>query len=333
MRFRYCFYLLILLAFSACVRPTGLDAGEEPQIVVDCVLNESSLQKLRLFYTKGASKREAPQVEDAEVVLIDMTDGEAAGLFSRVGGEDWELSYAPIVNHLYRLEINVPGREPVYAEQIMPGKGITNLHAVFSSTSVPGKYLSFGVQYVYFFSLSVTNCCWVYGLNYNPATGKREIAEEICTDNPTVDSFNLSGALFSPSGREAGPSALLDEAALHKRYLRFPRRNVGEDRTVEEMFNEDYFIVSGSFTGEYFCEQKELSDTLGIVQAMFVSDEYDRFLREVMLMSELQDSSDLADIFLRTKIYSNVQGGLGLFGACNTYTLRWYRDNTLPYFD
>lgn len=40
---------------TSCVRDVVLDAGESPQVVVDCILSNEDVQELHLIFTKGAS--------------------------------------------------------------------------------------------------------------------------------------------------------------------------------------------------------------------------------------------------------------------------------------
>ena len=90
-----------------------MDAGEEPVVVVECVLTQQPVQTLRLSFTKGAAMDEAPALTEAEAVLIDLTEGKTAGRFEKQDDGTWALDYTPIPEHSYRLEIDVPGQEPI----------------------------------------------------------------------------------------------------------------------------------------------------------------------------------------------------------------------------
>ena len=78
MRKNYSLLLLLPLAIG-CVRDVVLDAGEKPQVVVECVLTASSPQELRLSFTKGASLAEAPELTEATARLTDLTDDYPGG--------------------------------------------------------------------------------------------------------------------------------------------------------------------------------------------------------------------------------------------------------------
>ena len=262
-------------------------------------------------------------MKDAVVTLLDLTVGETVGSFTGVEGEDaWLLPYYPVVGHSYRLEVVVPDQDLIYAEQVMPGSGIQTFDLMYSEWDPENgkrrQYSECGFRYAYCFSF-ISHHCWIYGLNYNEESGAHELVEEICTDYPYVDNFNLTGGLYtSPdTGILVGTPGFLQDAPVHRRFLRIPK-------VTEDVREEDAFIVAGSFSGEYFGRQKDFSDEMGVVQVMAVSDEYDHYLRELMILSEQQESSDLSDIFVRENIYTNIHGGVGFWGARNVTPLRWY---------
>lgn len=110
---------LLVLSMTSCVRDTDLDSGEIPQVVVECILTNSSVQTLRLCYTKGASREREPLTE-AEALLFDVSADANAGSFSFAGEDGWTLGYEPVAGHTYRLEVRVPGYDLITAEQTMP---------------------------------------------------------------------------------------------------------------------------------------------------------------------------------------------------------------------
>lgn len=315
--------LLITVITVSCVRETYLKAGES-HVVVDGFLSNDPVQNVRLFYTKGPSGKEPPLIEEAEVSLFDLTTGEHVGDYSRDAGKEiWSLAYNPVVGHLYRLEIQVPARGFMYAEQVMPGTGIRTIDLWYSDSmadmAFKKRYAEYGFRYAYVFNDNLSYHCWIYALNYNELTGKRELVEDICTDYSYTDIFNVTGELGSSlwTNTEIGIPDFLQDMPVHRRFLRIPKAQ-------ELTRDEDSFIVTGRFTGEYFGRQKEESENMGVLQVMTVSDEYNRYLREVMILSEQQESSDLADIFIRNNVYSNIHGGLGIWGARNVTSLRWH---------
>ena len=115
-----CLILILLCTMTSCVRDVILDAEEKPTVVVECVLANSDTQELHLNFTKGASKAEAEPLTEAVATLIDLTAGKTVGDFEKASGDLWTLDYQPVSNHHYRLEVQVPGYDLIYAEDTLP---------------------------------------------------------------------------------------------------------------------------------------------------------------------------------------------------------------------
>lgn len=322
--------VFMYLALTGCVRDVVLDAREKPRVVVECVLTESSPQELRLSFTKGASLAAAPELTEATARLTDLTDDYPAGEFRR--GEDgtWVLDYAAVPRHSYRLEVEVPGYDLVWAEQTMPEgcKIYCSSHAPYLiDDSIPDKYKNLvGTEYHY---KTLSYNTWIYGMNYDERTGAFQVADEICTDNEFVDNFNLTGGTYIPEtsdtdyyGREL-PSELypyLSGASLHRKYLRIKKNDSNKD-----------FLISGYFDGPYYYYLKwpygprEPYEDEGYLVFLSVSDDYDRYLREAVVKVSEAGLSDITMIFSRENIFTNINGGVGIFGAQIKKTGQWMR--------
>ena len=316
--------VVLLCLCTGCIREVVMDAEDAPKVVVDCVLSEAPVQTLYLVYTKGASRPEAPALEEAAAVLTDLTENREAGRFSRAADGSWQLAYAAIPTHRYRLDVTVPGHEPVWAEQTMPpapdirvrwegewGKDSTNLYKD---------------DYGYVFTVSsLKDPVWFYGMGYPSEESGEEPAALLATDFPGVDPFNQAELSYvTYTEQEFWYSDWLRFSTypdlvgkpMHKRYLRFPAR---------ETLQETDFLVSGSL-------QSTISDKRDLVRAQkrharlyyfSASEDYDRFLRESYHLLESKTSDNLTDIFLRTNVFSNIQGAIGLFGAKNELMMEW----------
>lgn len=171
---------------------------------------------------------------------------------------------------------------------------------------------------------------WFYGINYPTPDSPGEVTQTLSTLCPDVDLFNILEEAFYD--REVylwgtkGSSALrgtsyptLDEAPQFAKALRLPPQ--------EEPSGMD-FVVSGSFRGY-------ISDVKDFVHAeirapelhwLSASEDYDRFLRDAYHLIQIKTSSNLADIFVRDNVYSNIQGGaIGVFGAKMERMVEWDR--------
>ena len=175
---------------------------------------------------------------------------------------------------------------------------------------------------------------WIRALNYNPETGRRETAELLCTDAPDADNFNITGETYDPpvsdtdvwgDKRSAFLYPNLEGTPLHRKYIRF-----GKLSSDENIFSLIY--LSGTLTGKYYHRENLMStipidrapmDDEGIILIAYASDNYDNYLRDAVYMQQLSESSDLSAIYVRDNIFSNIHGGLGIFGAITETVVEW----------
>lgn len=329
--------IAISLVMVSCVKDVILDARDEPEVVVDCILTDEPVQILYLVYTKGASRETAPELPEAKAVLTDLTEGREVGRFQRTADGSWELAYAAIPTHSYRLEVSVPDHEPIWAEQTMPdAPGIkVGWHSwnpgdwSRPKAQWPPKDIDNNVGYS--FQLNRPHDpVWFYGVNYPAKDSAGEQAEFLSTDSNLVDPFNedagwpfveegngsyLWGSEKSSTFRTTWYPVLQD-MPRHKRYLRFP---------VMEYTPDTPFYVSGSFRG-YISDYKDFihADIRPAELHYFsASSDYDTFLKDCYHLIDLKNSTDMADIFVRDNVYSNIHGAIGLFGAKIERALEW----------
>ena len=322
---------VICISLTGCVRDVVLDAGERPKVVVECVLTDSSPQELRLSFTKGASLAEVPELTEASARLIDLTNNYPAGEFRRRDDGIWVLDYAAEPRHNYRLEVEVPEYELVWAEQTMPVENdiYCSSYAPYAASSTLPSYKNLvGTEYSYH---KLRYNTWIYGMNYDEQTGIHRMAELICTDCELVDNFNLTGDAYIPEtsdtdfyGREL-PSELypyLSGAGLHRNYLRLKKSDS----------EEGPFLISGDFRGPYYYylnrfpdKPREPYENDGYIVFMTVSDDYDRYLKEAIGYISRMESSDVTAAFRRENIFTNIHGGVGIFGAQIKGIGQWMR--------
>lgn len=341
---------VLMLALSSCVRDVIMDAEERPTVVVECILTNSAMQELCLNFTKGASKTVAEPLTEAAATLIDLTSGMTVGEFDKASGDLWTLDYSPVSNHRYRLEVQVPGYDLIYAEDTMPDSLyvysytwsenlLDNLWGPpapsFSDNSFCGGTLfSFG---------SLPKYTLIYGMNYNPQTGKHEIADEIFTNLPVVDNFNITSEVYVPEivkweedlyvscDAVKALYADLKGAPKHKQYLLLNKEElsdylfqfVDQEKDKYSSYSVIYdFMVFGSFTGDWYwrrsSQQQDFGNPLpteGYLVFESLSDNYLAYIRDAIHIMQLKESTDMSTIYLRDNLYTNVVGGLGIFAA------------------
>ena len=292
--------LAMVSGLVSCVRDVILDAEERPQVVVACILTDDPVQTLRLSFTKGASLSEAPPLTEAKAALYE--GDKKIGEFHHGQGNEWTLQYLAVTGHSYRLEVEVPGYDKIWAEQTMPSPpriqciGYTHFGKCIEPWS--GWYYPWGQEEdidgliispriwptdeafpdyeTYYVMWSAESPVWIYAMNYNPLTGKHEMAQEICTD-AVVDSCNVIDKVYDPPQQDVrNPwkfSADYDEPEKEQGFYAAHRMELYP--SLKGMSMHDCFLrvlpteavqvfaLSGSFEGE-FCRRQAGNEYYGI---------------------------------------------------------------------
>ena len=333
----------LMLALSSCVRDVIMDAEERPTVVVECILTNIAMQELHLNFTKGASKTVAEPLTEAAATLIDLTSGMTVGDFEKASGDLWTLDYSPVSNHRYRLEVQVPGYDLIYAEDTMPESlnvySFTWTENILHSWGPPAPSFrnnSFCAGTIFSFE-SLPKYTLIYGMNYNTKTDRHEIADEIFTNLPVVDNFNITSDVYFPEivkweedlyvSCDAVKSLYADLKGVpkHKQYLLLNKEELS-DHLFQFMDQEAYggydFMVFGSFTGDWYWRHSSMQQdfgkplpTEGYLMFESLSDNYLAYIRDAIHFMQLKESTDMTTIYLRDNIYTNVVGGRGIFAA------------------
>ena len=346
--------LLCLLAaiLCGCVKDTTLDAGLGRKVVVEFVLTDESVQNLYLSISKNPGEVVAPAVREAGIKLIDVTQNIEKSQFVRVADGQWILDYAGIPGHQYRLEVNVNGYDLVFADQKMPDK-------FELSTAAPGdygvlpKYVGYGAFYT---TDSVPEFLIIKGIKRNKETGEYVPVEELCTDYPGVVEINATGRFYdgnpkwrtgvawggdpfvyhdSPVEGQDGvwtymfPNLIGKE--LHDGFLlidRVEENHAGLDK-LYDFGNGKGFCVSGSFyiNKGYYDSDYSLIDYDEYLLLSSLSPDYGRFVKDAYQLRKVHEGDDLSSIYLRDNLFSNIQGGLGIFGAMVSVMTEFYGNN------
>lgn len=184
---------------------------------------------------------------------------------------------------------------------------------------------------------------WVYKIGV-AEDGQNFIEESLATDREEwVDSFNLTGQTFTSSSEPMALSMYPEVAGqpLHNKFLRFPERRQGDLLvTISGDFKGRHYACCGLVLNEIRLDQnwaREWSRLKGIpyednilttgqagyLQFLTVSPEYDKYLKDVAQFELLQESTDIISIYRNTNIYSNIEGGIGIFGASIEQHFYW----------
>lgn len=340
-RFLILIATLALACLTSCVRDIVLDAGEDSQVVVDCILSDDDVQELYLCFTKGASKQESEPLTESVATLIDLTESKTVGQFVKSKKDNlWTLDYSAIPQHHYRLEVQVPGHDLIYAEDTMPKKTgisqqtITNgqpwYHEMHPEeyVGIPDEYPHCFAGTCYRFDDDFDCSLWIFGIDHDRTTNlayimtnapiriyEEPVAALIFTDLPNVDDFNITEDVYVPSlssyydssnMKIAGVKALypnLKGSLKHKEFLR-----------VEGGRSNKPFLVNCDFQKWVDTDNNPIWGNRYVV-FMHVSDIYDIYLKESYEMIKIKNSSALSSIYFRDNMSSNIHGGLGIFGC------------------
>ena len=341
-----CLFLPAVLAFSACERATDLRSEGSGTIVVECVLTQENKQTIQLSLTGQSSAADYESLRNAVVQVYDETEARLAGSFSYVEKNDWESEFSALPQHTYRLEIDVEGFSHISARTTMPDfpriKAVIKKPVKVTDTieeAFPDNEAGIRFQT----SSLPQGAVWIIRKDRNPSSGELIICEELATSLLNVDPFNLTGSdlrfpytgpespqdFYLPSGRMVitGFSWYVQEQPLHNVFLRIPPVWEGGERETKDP--DDFFSVAGpSFMSDYDWRGLKEEQERGYLLFMSVSEEYDRFLKELLIEERnLEQTKDFfAALFKHENIFSNIEGGTGIFGSYSQARSFWNYD-------
>ena len=276
-------------------------------------------------------------------------------LFANVADNQWSLDYSGIPGDEYRLEVKVDGYDLVWAEQKMPEKMKlvrAATEAVINPQPLL-PYMKYGAYYNIDFipdylmirgtkrdketgefipveelctdypgveEINVTgrfydgNPKWRTGIGWHWSEIGWEGADYVYHDSP-VDGDDGVWTYMFPNliGSNLHEGFLLirrvddNHAGLEKLY----------DFPIGESFHGKAFCISGSFYMNQAYPSSDYTQVLfhEYLIASSLSPDYGLFLKDAWQFKKTHEGGDLSSIYLRDNIYSNIQGGLGIFGA------------------
>ena len=309
-------FLLTCFLTGACVQEVDFSGAFEKKVVVHCVIHnriedgdrpkqwsayaDPNLQTLWLYFSSPGGEKE--RIPTATARLYDNDTGMLLGEFDRVSDWEWQLRYEPAYEtagdtsrkfslHL-RLEItDIPGVET-------PITGITRLERTIHGDNVKysNKPLTPNTNDFYFSQdFSISTPAWFlpetvlasYDLNWflPPYSGVLNGRHVIQSSYGWADPFNFAGGTY-----QYGVRILADNYPLERFKL-----------MVEDIAPYD--------------PETGLADYVSFVLS-YVSEEYDRYLRDAIVYRMRHDNeNDPMKHLYEDQMYSNIDGGLGVFGV------------------
>ena len=325
---------------AGCVETIVMDSGEEDlPVVVNCVLDfeESGYTlkpgggrgiSLTLQYVKGKTDPEFVPVEDAVVYLE--RPAEVVPWLNRINfvhteGCTWEADESMITakvypNERYILNVEIPGRERIWAETMtIPDVGIT----------LPDEGADEMIRSIQIKGFTKNCCMWAFGIE-DRETGRRwdeKPMDYLVTDYPYIDPLNFTGLHYSDLSFQGTPTdysgltalkafdlakEMLADMPLYEGFIHI------EDLSYDKpfiffpgpLFPPGASLIGPGFSIPYYTW----------VVCYFVSSDLDKYIRSVYVHNKSRDSN-LASVYSQANdIYTNIHGGLGVFGSRRAVT-------------
>ena len=288
-------WLLVTVLFSAffpsCVENIEM-TGNDPFLIVECVLTAESQQVLTVRY----SNNNLP-IYDFEASISDLTSAGTEYSFipydySILSGH---IDFTPVPGHEYLLTVQIDSKTTITAKTTFP------VPAEWVWQSGAGAWNSPYCMQVQVQKKSSAPV-WMWGTYQGPSSSDSHIAQEIACNYPGADGFNLINRKLS--------AYCTDESGtyMHDRVLRL---NINDDPAVFSVFPYD---ASSSFSANPDGHE---------VHAICVSEELDHLLRETASLNNTQSGGDWVEkgpeswfeVYDQNNYYTNIQGGTGIFGA------------------
>ena len=247
--------------------------------------------------------------------------------FHYVDGNRWESDKVfPIEGGKhYRLTVEIPGREPLQAETTCPvayrPAYFTDLHEVHSMDDHSMYYQI--EQFPTDKSHIKTSPVWVFAKGIHKTLEScDEYYPYIVTDHPYADDFNINGHKFSELSFEGdfdGHCMAISWPAFHNMRRMMPELPLHDQFVrIEHLDTSRFHMLAGPI--EYPKVGEPYQDHLVF---SFVSDEYDEYLRSVYVKNRKLDH-DITRIYSTEGVYSNIEGGVGIFGSEINYRIGFF---------
>ena len=284
------------------------------------------------------------------------------GTFSNVGDGEWEMCMPDLAigklqdtGQRFRLQVLLPRGDTLTAHTSSVG-----LHVDAVMTELPEprtfRFSLHEKEYSFVSKADVSHSCyrvasatpvWASKVGWAEDRGGWYMEEELATNHEDLaDRFNRTGRSFTHS---EVPEALsgypgVKGQPLHYRYIRFPHVTEQDTLAFSGDFSGNHYGIWGPLVAAFISVHiaqitvdavasiphdttecnwlvKKLA---GKMRFTAVSPEYDRYLLDVMQYQLLHEiGTDVIGIYDNTNIYTNVQGGIGIFGAMCDASAFW----------
>lgn len=329
------YHITLLVILASCVKSVDFSGAYEKKVVVNCILHSRAryyepfpdvpgtpapripitikyeqqtdfdIQHLYLSYNSIDADGNYERIAEATAILYNDITGEQLGQFVRVSDYEWQLHYHipyEVIDDshkkysmVYRLEIT----------DIQESNTIT-AYSSFNRT-VGTKAIRIDTYEdvrLYEFKEDIIGPTWITCLAFD-----KKILSEISEDNPNY--FGL--------GR------------VNEKWIRsyYRKENAACPYADNFNFDEASSVYAGAIrlmpaiyasNGSSFGVSGRNSDHYSEMLINFVSEDYDRFLKESIIYEMRHgNEADPTKHLYEDQIYSNINGGIGVFGIEAAY--------------
>lgn len=272
----------MLIFFQNCTKTIEVELPpHDSKPVVNCLFTSDSLMNLRLSQSASIFETLPPAIESAEVKLYE------EGVFKEYmvfNNDEYESTFFPAANKNYRVEINTPGLDEVYAEDYIPFAPNLLSASFVDSVYVDEEGDFFSYATIEFKDESLTK-------NYYEL--------ELLRRSFLLDSQDT---INDPIYYKVNNSSLLNEG--------FYYCSSGSMVFSDDIFNNQKYTLTVNYITTNFGEFVNL---LVILRA--VSKDYYDYKKSLAIHLASQENDIWDGIVEPSQVISNINGGYGIFAG------------------
>ncbi len=290
---RYFLFFLCFLQVS-CVGEVDFSLSEQEKLItINCLLNPGKdTVKAQITYSKLITdKNNFGSVKDISVSLFE--EGELIGNFSKVDSTHFNCAYQVKSGKKYRIETST-GTKKVWAETRVP----VNFEAGF--TAIKDYVESFDYIVSIIRNQTEESIYWISAKGFSWYNGKPfyDIASSLYSDCSFADDFNR-----------------LTEQGYGYKYIYEYYIRLNSKETPSDIFDVK-FHPSGIYINNGYQEVFVLS----------VDYHLDKYMKSSILLEENDMyAEDVPIVYAPFPMYSNINGGTGIFGSFNSVSQKFER--------
>lgn len=318
--------LSIILLLPSCVREVDFATAYQRKVVLHCIIHtyggfdrsrplpglpgssnyfysvyamSSSTQRLYMYYDSPSGERE--YLRDAKACLWDDETNELLAEFTRVSEEEWNTNYLPPYKKLddkvneytihLRLEVEIPGEGKLVAR--------TSLERQINTRA------------------------WEKHYSVDPQEGYYDYQRETL---PGPVWFLPEAMEFNEIRHEFPTSEYVKHIPvhfLHTNYYYADPFNYSDGRFLygikvssDNQEGNKHFFMSADIPASEGIDENHYTSYLKLIHLTYVSEEYDRYLRDAIVYRMRHDNvTDPLRHLFEDQVFTNIEGGAGIFGA------------------